>query len=178
MSLTDELWSRVSEALASHGLRRTPARRAIAEAALTIEGYFDTDELFIRARQSGTPVSRATTYRLVPILCKLGLLHETDFGDGHHRYCRRDAGAVPMAEVYVADCGKILQVPAPFLTWYAEAITAKAGFILTGHRLQTFARCTHQAEPGACAKCTNGHIPVAPPILPSLVPPIAPHSPS
>lgn len=176
MSLSDELWSRVEAALLTHGLRRTTTRRAIAEAALTAEGYFDAEELHRLARKLDESVSRATVYRVLPVLCKLGLLHETEFGDGHHRYRRRDANAVPTAEIYVTDCGKILQVPAPFLTWYAEAITTKAGFVLTGHRLQTFARCAHQAEPGACAKCTNGRVAVETPATPASVMPTVPRS--
>lgn len=141
------------------GWHVTDTRRAILRAALAMEGFLEADEIVALTQKFDAGASRATVYRALPKLCKAGLLHKTDTGTGPLRYSRRTPGEVPMAEIVVEDCGLILKVPAPFLTWYAEAITAKAGLKLTGQRLQTFARCTHRQAAGDCNQCPRPQVP-------------------
>jgi Fur family ferric uptake transcriptional regulator len=135
------------------GWHVTDTRRAILRAAMAMEGFLEADEIVTLTQKFDAGASRATVYRALPKLCKAGLLHKTDTGLGALRYSRSTPGEVPSAEIVIEDCGLILKVPAPFLTWYAEAITAKAGLKLTGQRLQTFARCTHKVAEGDCSQC-------------------------
>lgn len=135
------------------GWRVTDARLAIIRATQGMEGYFDAEELLDRVHEIDTHASRATVYRALPQLCAAGLLRKTEVGEGRARFSRSSPGEVPSAEIYVEDCGLILNVPAPFLTWYATAITERAGLQLTGQRLQTFARCSHKQGGGDCEHC-------------------------
>lgn len=135
------------------GWRVTEARLAIIRATQTMEGYFDAEELVARAQEFDAGASRATVYRALPRLCAAGLLRKTDVGEGRTRFSRSSPGEVPSAEIYVEDCGLILRVPAPFLTWYATSITERAGLQLIGQRLQTFARCLHKRDGGDCEQC-------------------------
>ncbi len=135
------------------GWRVTEARLAIIRAAQTMDGYFDAEALVARAHEFDAGASRATVYRALPRLCSAGLLRKTDVGEGRTRFSRSSPGEVPSAEIYVEDCGLILRVPAPFLTWYATSITERAGLQLIGQRLQTFARCSHKRDGGDCEQC-------------------------
>ncbi len=139
--------------------RVTEARLAIIRAAQTMDGYFDAEELVARAHEFDAGVSRATVYRALPRLCSAGLLRKTDVGEGRTRFSRNNPGEGPSAEIYVEDCGLILRVPAPFLTWYATSITERAGLQLSGQRLQTFARCSHKRDGGDCEQCPQPFTP-------------------
>jgi|GEM_PF-681906 len=138
------------------GWKVTAARRAIFKAIDKLDGYFDAEVLLVHAKKLHPAVSRATVYRTLPDLCTHGVLRSTEFGDGHYRYCRHDPDAPPTAEIYVVDCGRILKVPAPFLSWYAATVTERAGYELIGQRLQTFARCAKKKDsPAACRTCEH-----------------------
>ncbi len=142
------------------GWKITAARRAIFKAIDRLDGYFDAEVLLTQVKKLHPGVSRATIYRALPDLCAAGLLRSTEFGDGHYRYCRHDPAAPPTAEIFVVDCGRIVKVPAPFLTWYAATVTERAGYELIGQRLQTFARCREkQQSPDACGQCAYHEAP-------------------
>ncbi len=131
----------------------TESRIAILRAILAMKGYRTADEIAAEAQTFYRKVSRATVYRSLPQLCEAGLLRKTDVGEGPQRFSRQIPGEVPSAEIVVEDCGLILKVPAPFLTWYADSITTRAGLKLTGHRLQTFARCARKRSGQPCLNC-------------------------
>ncbi len=135
------------------GWRVTESRLAILKAAQNIGDYVDADEFVTQTQRFNAGASRATVYRALPQLCEAGFLRKTEVGDGPARFSRSSPGEVPSAEIYVEDCGLILRVPAPFLTWYATSITARVGLELTGQRLQTFARCSHKHTGGDCERC-------------------------
>ena len=135
------------------GWRVTEARLAILQASFATEGYFDAEQLVASAKALNESASRATVYRALPQLCEAGLLRKTDVGDGRTHYSRTSPDEIPSAEIYVEDCGLILKVPAPFLTWYAASITERVGLKLTSQRLQTFARCSHKKADRECEQC-------------------------
>ncbi len=143
------------------GRRDTASRRALLGLIATMPPHFDVEQLCEACRQKKLPVSRATIYRTLPLLCSSGVLRSTEFGDGRHLYTHTRPDAVPTAEIYVVDCGRVIEVPAPFLTWYAQTVTAKAGYELLGQRLQTFAKCRERTEPNGCDSCS--HTPAPPP---------------
>lgn len=82
------------------------------------------------------------------------MLRSTEFGDGRHLYSRSQPGAASHVEIYVADCGRVIEIPAPFLSRYAKSVTAKAGYELIGQRFQTFARCPTKHTDSSCKACT------------------------
>lgn len=144
------------------GWRSTEPRRVIIRAICSFSGYFDAEGLLARARELQAGIARATVCRMLSALGAARILHTTEFGDGCHRYCVEDPDAPPMAEIFVQECGKVVRVPAPFLGWYAETLTEKAGFEPVGQRLQVFARCGKRHDDAdACASCAHRHVPTA-----------------
>jgi Fur family ferric uptake transcriptional regulator len=155
MPLSATEWSHITGTLAARGLRCTLRRRAIIEAILSIQGYFDAETLHGLARKVDTQVSRATVYRTLLVLCELGWLHQTDFGDGHYHYRRHDAAQPPSVEIFVVECGGVFEQAAPFLTWYGQTVSNRLGLELIGARLQLFTRCRHPQRGGKCAECPH-----------------------
>ncbi|MBE2212908.1 MAG: transcriptional repressor [Opitutaceae bacterium] len=133
----------------------TPTRVAVVATVMRTDGWFDAEELLNRVREEHTRLSRATVYRLLPRLCNSGLLHMSEFGDGRHRYRRADPGENPSAEIYIIDCGRIIEREAPFLTWYGRTLVGRAGLELESQRLQVHARCSHKRQGGSCELCPH-----------------------
>lgn len=146
---------RVAAFFEGQHLRQTAPRAAIISAALGFDGYFDADQLHEATRRIESGVSRATVYRMLPPLCAAGLLHASEFGDGHRRYRRLDSAPTPLAEIFVIECGQVLTQPAPFLGWYEQAMGQRPGLTPAGLRLQVFAHCTHRQAGGTCTDCPH-----------------------
>lgn len=102
--------------------------------------YFDAEQLMAECRKQRLKVSRASIYRNLPLLCKASLLRVTEFGSGRHVYKRYTPNETPSAELYVVDKGQVIEIPAPFMTWYARSLASKVGLELLNHRLQIFVR--------------------------------------
>jgi Fur family ferric uptake transcriptional regulator len=73
--------------LASQKLKYTPERRKIFGEILSAKNHFDADELFVRVNDNNTKrVSRATVYRTLDLLVKLGIIRKICLGDTSSLY--------------------------------------------------------------------------------------------
>src|SRR4030065_2536362 len=74
------------EYIRQRGLRRTAEREMILREIFENHEHFDVDELYLRLRQKGVKVSKASIYRALPLFIDCGLIREVDFSDGHWHY--------------------------------------------------------------------------------------------
>jgi len=72
--------------LQKKGLRYTPEREQIIKEIFSTHDHFDVDTLYLRMRQKGLQISKASIYRLIPLLIEAGLIEEVFFEDGHMHY--------------------------------------------------------------------------------------------
>lgn len=71
------------EFIRQRGLRRTLERELVLKEIFEIHGHFDVDELYLKLKQKGVRVSRASIYRALPLFRDEGLIREADFSEGH-----------------------------------------------------------------------------------------------
>ena len=129
--------------LRDRSLRMTEARETVVKIALEQRGHFDVDELVAEAERRGLEASRATVYRLLPLLMEAGIVqhavvsgerrrYEAAFGQEHHDHliCRR--------------CGKVVEFHFEAFEMLQREIAAKYDFELTGHFHELIGIC------GAC----------------------------
>jgi Fur family ferric uptake transcriptional regulator len=132
-----------TEALRGAGLRITAARRAIAALIEGRRGHFTAEDVLNDAAKAGQDVGRATVFRSLETLSRLGLVERVDLPSGEHAYvaCRPDEHH---HHVVCSRCGRSEEVAdiglAPVLARVAEA----SGFRIDSHRLELF---------GVCADC-------------------------
>ena len=69
----------LQEHLRRNGLKMTRERELILEEVVRLEGHFQPDDLLVRFRRRGMPVSRATIYRALDLLVDVGLVHRETF---------------------------------------------------------------------------------------------------
>lgn len=118
--------------LRDRSLRMTDARETVVKIALEQGGHFDVDELVAEAERRGLEASRATVYRMLPLLMEAGIVqhavvsgprrrYEAAFGQEHHDHliCTR--------------CGKVVEFHFEAFEMLQREIAAKYDFELTGH---------------------------------------------
>ncbi len=76
--------------LESKGCRKTPERKAILEAAISIDGHFDVDILYNMLLDSPYKVVKTTIYSNLELLIECGILRKHIFTN-HAEYERIDA---------------------------------------------------------------------------------------
>lgn len=137
---TEDPWTTFRDFLSSRGLRITNQRHAIFKAAYEYEQHFTAEDLLDRARQIDRTVSRATTYRTLPILVESGLIREVDIGKDYKYYMAHHSADTFKAQVICLDDDRIYEVDAPFMEWYGKAVAAKLGLEVVSQRLQVQAK--------------------------------------
>lgn len=104
---------KLEEYLKSHGLRLTSERFAILEKALELKAHFGSGDL-VRAFRSGDyPISRATIFNTLGILCDSGILRRHQFMPNHTRYEVAEGNHLHFV---CSGCGKIIEAESPILS--------------------------------------------------------------
>jgi Fur family ferric uptake transcriptional regulator len=121
----------------AQGLRLTDQRRTIAQVLETAEDHPDVEELHARAAALDARISIATVYRTVKLLEESGILEKHEFGDGRARY--EDADRDHHDHLIDIQTGDVIEFVDPEIEALQEAIAARLGYRLVGHRLELYA---------------------------------------
>ena len=70
---------------ADKGLRMTAQRRIVARILSTSRDHPDVEEVYHRARKINSHIALSTIYRIVHVLCRIGIVEKLNFGSGRAR---------------------------------------------------------------------------------------------
>lgn len=143
--------------LEGRSLRLTPARAAIAEAALARSGHFPIEALVEDLRRRGIRGSKATVYRALPLLTGAGLLQEAVV-KGDERSYEAAVGRRHHDHLVCNGCGKVVEFEYQAIEILQREVAARHGFSLEGHHLQLAGRCPdcRGGQPGRPAEVRRG----------------------
>jgi Fur family transcriptional regulator, ferric uptake regulator len=142
----DEVRRLFREYLKERGQRQTPERFAILEEVYSSADHFDADELFIRMKQSGSRVSRATVYNTLELLMDCDLVVKHQFGKTQAKYERAYA-YWQHDHLLCLDCGQIYEFCDPRLQSIQDTIADIFGFEITSHALHIYGHCKRDECP-------------------------------
>lgn len=120
--------------------RVTKQRVAISAAMDTLDDFVSTQELHRLLHESGTPVSLATTYRILASMAEEGLLDSLRNGEGEAVYRRCNATS-HHHHLLCRNCGKTVEVEAPAVESWAARIAAEHGFTQVQHTVEIYGLC-------------------------------------
>jgi len=120
-------YRQVRKCLTGQNLLWTSQRQVILQAILESSGHFDAEGLYRNLREKGERVSRATVYRLLPLLRGCGLIHEVFLSEGRTKYERTARYHDHM--VCIA-CGKVIEFADSSLKRVRENVSKRYGFKL------------------------------------------------
>lgn len=132
--------------LGAQGIRLTAQRRALIETIQGATSHMDATDLLNEARKLDPNIDRATVYRTIDLLKRLGLIDELDLmhvnGEKHYYEVRTQKDHLHLA---CFRCGAIVEFSTPTLERLKQEIAAKNGFDIQVVRLEVGGVC------GACA---------------------------
>lgn len=124
--------------LRAEGYRITQPRVVIVDAVLARAGGFTADELHDSLRdQAG--VGRATVFRTLDTLARLGYLRRLHGDESCHQYVRATPGH--HHHLVCTDCGRIVEFDGCTVGAMMDEIAARTRFRVEGHNLQLFGTC-------------------------------------
>lgn len=132
--------------LKERGQRQTPERFAILDEVYATPDHFDADELFVRMKQSGSRVSRATVYNTLELLLDCDLIVKHQFGKNQAKYERAYA-YWQHDHLICLDCGHILEFCDPRLQSIQDTVSDIYGFDIRQHALHMYGHCRREACP-------------------------------
>ena len=138
MKKSGELISR----LRGQGFRLTPQRMMILSAIEDGNGHICAEEIYAKVTAKYPHVNISTVYRTLELLKKLGMVIETDLGDGRLRYHSTDKGH--HHHLVCTECGAIIDID--------ESTLARLQDVLL-NRYKFSAELKHVAIFGLCEKC-------------------------
>ena len=140
MIVAPEHINRFKQALRTGSLRLTSQRLAVLEDILVSEEHRECDDIFISLRERGIPVSRATIYRTLDILEKVGFVRKMDIGDGRFRYENKLARS-HHDHLICLECGRIIEFVDRGIERQQERLSKEYDFQLIRHVHLLFGIC-------------------------------------
>lgn len=141
--------------VAARGIRLTAQRRALIETIQGATAHLDAASLLKLARQRDPNIDRATVYRTIELLKKLGMIDELDLmhldGEKHYYEVKTQQDHLHLA---CFECGEIIEFATPAFEQLKQEIAAKNHFEIQVIRLEaggTCSACAAKKETSATA---------------------------
>jgi Fur family ferric uptake transcriptional regulator len=138
--------SRCKETLREKGYLITHQRELILDQLLAVDSHFDIEEFFQLIRNKKIPVSRATLYRTIACLEKIGCIRKTNFDEAHAHFEIILGEKVHHEHLVCQRCGAVTEFSYDHLEKHIQTIAKSHGFRISSHSLEIF---------GVCAACRS-----------------------
>jgi Fur family ferric uptake transcriptional regulator len=130
----------------ARGIRLTAQRRALIETIQEAKTHLDAASLLELARERDPDINRATVYRTIELLKKLGMIDELDLmhlnGEKHYYEVKTQQDHLHLA---CFGCGEIIEFATPAFEQLKQEIAAANQFEIQVTRLEVGGLC------GGCA---------------------------
>jgi Fur family transcriptional regulator, ferric uptake regulator len=125
------------------GIRLTAQRRALIATIQEATTHLDAENLLRLARERDPNINRATVYRTIEMLKKLGMIDELDLmhlnGERHYYEVKTRQDHLHLA---CSECGEIIEFATPAFERLKREIAAKNNFEIQVMRLEVGGLCS------------------------------------
>jgi Fur family transcriptional regulator, ferric uptake regulator len=133
--------ARFRSGMKEHGLRCTSERIAVLQEIYRSNTHLDADELFVKLKNRGVGISRATVYHTLDLLMKFRLVSRTDLGHKHTHY-EKAYGVENHLHMICNECGNVIEITDQTLSETLHKLSMEKGFEPESFTLQLFGRCS------------------------------------
>ena len=127
--------------------RQTPERLAVLDEMYRTDEHIDADELFVRLKQKGADVSRATVYNTLDLLLECDLVVRHQFGKNQSKY-EQAYSYWQHDHLICMDCNELFEFCDPRLQSVQEMVAEVYDFEIKHHSLNMYGHCQR-------AECPN-----------------------
>lgn len=133
-------------AVQGRGVRLTTQRRAVIETIQAATSHLDAAALLEQARRRDSDIDRATVYRTIDLLKRMGMIDELDLmhieGEKHYYEVRTRKDHLHLA---CFGCGEITEFTSPSFERLKQEIGSKNDFRIQVMRLEVGGLCSQCA---------------------------------
>ena len=130
---------RITERLKELGYRLTPQRMMVSAAIEDSDTHISAEEIHTQVRAKYPQVNISTIYRTLELLKGLGLVTETDMGEGIVRY--HPVGKGHHHHLVCQKCGAVIDLDEALLFPLRNTLRQKHGFEADLRHLAIFGHC-------------------------------------
>ena len=135
MNQSKDIISKLSEL----GYRMTPQRAMIVSAIENSDNHISAEEIYAQVVAKYAHVNVSTVYRTLELLKRLGMVTETDLGEGRVRY--HPAGKGRHHHLVCHECGATIDLDESVLSPVKDVLRQQYGFIADLRHLAIFGHC-------------------------------------
>ncbi len=129
----------IVDVLSKQGYRLTPQRIMVLSAIETSNNHISAEEIYAQIVAKYPHVNISTVYRTLELLKRLGLVTETDLGEGRVRYHPAEKGH--HHHLVCRECGAIVDLDESLLAPLKGALLREYKFSADLRHLAIFGRC-------------------------------------
>ncbi len=137
MSKPEGIGSKLSEL----GYRLTPQRMMILSAIENSDDHISAEEIYVQVVAKYPNVNISTVYRTLELLKRLGLVTETDLGEGRVRYHPADKGH--HHHLVCKECGAVIDLDESVMAPVKDTLLREYKFIADLEHLAIVGRCVN-----------------------------------
>ncbi|MFC1991260.1 Fur family transcriptional regulator [Chloroflexota bacterium] len=134
----------IGHKLSKLGYRLTPQRLMILRSVEEAASHISAEEIYTQVRTHYPQMNISTVYRTLELVKGLGLVTETDLGDGRARYHCMGKGR--HHHLVCEKCGEIIDIEESILSHLWADIQQKYKFKVNMKHLAIFGRCVNCNE--------------------------------
>lgn len=127
------------QAVVEEGHRVTPQRMLVLEAIESSDSHISAEEIYTQVHAKYPYINISTVYRTLELLKKLGLVTETDMGEGILRYHHADKGH--HHHLVCQKCGRIIDLDESALDSLRSALIREYHFVPNLRHIAIFGHC-------------------------------------
>jgi len=127
------------EFLKTKGFKMTQQRELIFKSFFELGQHVSVDELFERVRKLDRTVGYSTVWRNLKLICKVGLAHEVNIGDGVTRYDR--ITRAPHGHLYCLQCKKLIEFNIEEVVGWLDAKSRQHKFVSDDYKIEVQGYC-------------------------------------
>ena len=131
----------ITSKLSQRGYRLTPQRMMILEAVEAADDHISAEEIYTRVCDRYPHLNISTVYRTLELLNELGLVTETDMGDGRVRYHSIKKGH--HHHLVCQKCGRIIDLDESVLSPLRDILSREYNFNADLKHLAFFGLCSN-----------------------------------
>ncbi len=125
--------------LQSAGYRNTPARRAVLEALIDGPSHMTAPHVVAAVGETSPSVGRASIYRTLELLTRLGLVQASTLGGTETTYMLAPSGHHHHA--ICLECRETIEIDECVMGELEGALRERTGFEVRGHLLEIYGLC-------------------------------------
>lgn len=140
------LYESLRKELRSKKYRMTAQREIVLKIfAESGERHLGAEDVYRKLVEKRYRISKATVYRTVELLSKLGFLRKLEFGEGVYRYELAAPDAETLHQHLICkSCGELLEIDEQIVKQLVQNVEKQTGYIVKDYDVKFF---------GLCPKC-------------------------